>query len=118
MLLELVKAFVIGGLICVLGQLLLDGLRLTPAHTMCFMVVGGAVLAAFGLYQPLVDFAGAGATTPISSFGNALVKAASEGAREGGFWGIFMNLYQTTSAGIGAALVFGFVASMIFRPKG
>ena len=117
-LIMLLKVFVVGGLICVVGQLLMDKLKLTPAHTMCVLVVSGAVLSAFGLYQPLVEFAGAGASTPISSFGNSLTIAATEGAAEGGFWGILGNLYTGTSAGIGAAVVFGFIAALFFKPKG
>lgn len=111
-------AYVVGGLICVVGQLLMDVFRLTPGHTMTILVVAGAVLAGFGLYQPLVDFAGAGATIPITSFGNALVHGALQEAERFGLIGILTGIFEVTSAGISAAIVFGFLAALLFRPKG
>ncbi|MCL2678155.1 MAG: stage V sporulation protein AE [Clostridiales bacterium] len=113
-----VKAFAVGGLICVIGQILIDVFKLTPAHTLCSLVVAGALLSAFNIYPILVDFAGAGATTPISSFGNSLLTGACEGARENGFWGLFSGLYKSASSGIAAAVVFAFAAAVFFRPKG
>jgi stage V sporulation protein AE len=113
-----VWAFVIGGAICVIGQLLTDTLKITPAHTTCTLVVIGAILAGFGLYDPLVKFAGAGASIPISSFGNILVKGALMDAQETGFIGVFTGVFKVASAGISAAIVFGFIAAIIFKSKG
>lgn len=111
-------AFVVGGLICVIGQLLMDVGKFTPAHTMSILVVSGAILDGFGLYEPLIDFAGAGATVPITSFGNALVHGALAEAQKTGIVGILTGIFEVTSAGISAAIIFGFLASLIFRPKG
>ena len=111
-------AFVVGGLICVIGQLLFDVAKLTPAHTMSTLVVFGAVLDGFGLYEPLLDFAGAGASVPITSFGNALVHGAMAEAESHGIVGIITGIFEVTSAGISAAIIFGFLGSLVFRPKG
>ncbi len=115
---KFILAFVIGGLICVIGQILMDGFKLTPAHTMCTLVVAGAVLGGLGLYDPLVKFAGAGASVPISSFGNQLVKGALQEAETTGFIGVLTGIFEVTSAGVSAAIIFGFLAALIFRPKG
>ncbi|HOV79069.1 MAG TPA: stage V sporulation protein AE [Bacillota bacterium] len=111
-------AFVVGGLICVVGQLLMDVGRFTPAHTMSILVVSGAVLGGLGLYDPLIDFAGAGATVPITSFGNALVRGAMAEAEQVGMIGILTGIFEITSAGISAAIIFGFLASLLFKPRG
>jgi len=111
-------AFVVGGLICVLGQLFMDVGKLTPAHTMSALVVLGAVLDGFGLYEPLIDFAGAGATVPITSFGNALVHGALAEAERTGIIGILTGIFEVTSAGISAAIIFSFMAALLFKPKG
>lgn len=111
-------AFLIGGAICVIGQLLMDVGKLTPAHTMVILVVSGAILSGFNLYDPLIKFAGAGASVPISSFGNQLVKGAIQEANEVGIIGILTGIFEITSAGISAAIIFGFIASLVFRPKG
>jgi stage V sporulation protein AE len=111
-------AFVVGGLICVIGQLLFDVAKLTPAHTMSTLVVIGAVMDGLGLYEPLVDFAGAGATVPITSFGNALVHGAMSEAHRHGLVGIITGIFEVTSAGISAAIIFGFLASLVFRARG
>jgi stage V sporulation protein AE len=111
-------AFVVGGLICVIGQLMFDVLKLTPAHTMSTLVVSGAILDGLGLYEPLIDFAGAGATVPITSFGNALVHGAMAEADKYGIVGIITGIFEVTSAGISSAIIFGFFASLIFKPKG
>lgn len=113
-----VTAFVVGGLICVIGQILMDVAKLTPAHTMSTLVVSGAVLQGFGLYERLVDFAGAGATVPITSFGNALVQGALAEANNYGIIGIITGIFEVTSAGISAAIIFSFMAALIFKPKG
>lgn len=111
-------AFVIGGTICVIGQLLMDGFKLTPAHTMSTLVVIGSILGGLGLYDPLVKFAGAGASVPISSFGNQLVKGALKEAEQTGIIGVLTGIFEVTSAGISAAIIFGFLAALVFRPKG
>ncbi|GEB34352.1 MULTISPECIES: stage V sporulation protein AE [Brevibacillus] len=111
-------AFLVGGIICVIGQFLMDVVKLTPAHTMSSLVVAGAVLDGFGLYEPLVQFAGAGATVPITSFGNALVHGAMAEAEQHGVIGVVTGIFEVTSAGISAAIVFGFLMALIFRPKG
>jgi stage V sporulation protein AE len=115
---KFVWAFIIGGIICVIGQLLMDGLKLTPAHTMVILVVSGAILGGFGLYDPLVKFAGAGASVPISSFGNQLVKGALQEAEKTGIIGVLTGIFKITSAGISAAIIFGFMSALLFKPKG
>ncbi|OIJ15911.1 stage V sporulation protein AE [Anaerobacillus arseniciselenatis] len=111
-------AFVVGGIICVIGQVLMDVMKLTPAHTMSALVVSGAVLDGVGLYEPLIDFAGAGATIPITSFGNALVHGAMAEAERHGIVGVITGIFEVTSAGISAAIIFGFIAALVFKPKG
>jgi len=111
-------AFVVGGLICVIGQLLLDVAKLTPGHTLSLLVVVGAVLQGFGLYEKLVDFAGAGATIPITSFGNSLVQGALQEAEQHGLVGVLTGMFEVTSSGISAAIIFGFLGALIFKPKG
>lgn len=111
-------AFLVGGTICLIGQFLMDVVKLTPAHTMSSLVVTGAVLDGLGLYEPLVNFAGAGATVPITSFGNALVHGAMAEAKQHGVIGIITGIFEVTSAGISAAIVFGFITAVLFRPKG
>ncbi len=115
---KFIWAFIIGGAICVIGQLLMDGFKLTPAHTMCALVVAGAILGGLGLYDPLVKFAGAGASVPISSFGNSLVKGALQEAQRDGIIGVITGIFEITSAGISSAIIFGFLAALLFRPKG
>jgi stage V sporulation protein AE len=111
-------AFVVGGGICVIGQLLFDVAKLTPAHTMASLVVDGAVLDAIGWYDPLIDFAGAGATVPITSFGNALVHGALTELQKDGWIGVITGIFTITSAGVSAAIVFSFLAALVVRPKG
>ncbi|MBF7084584.1 stage V sporulation protein AE [Desulfallas sp. Bu1-1] len=111
-------AFLVGGLICVTGQLLMDVAKLTPAHTMSVLVVSGAILAGLGLYEPLIDFAGSGATVPITSFGNALVHGAMAEAERTGLVGILTGIFEVTSAGISAAIIFGFLAALLVKSKG
>jgi stage V sporulation protein AE len=115
---DFVWAFVIGGLICVIGQLLLDLFKLTPAHVVVSFVVAGAFLDAFGLYDKLIAFAGAGATVPITSFGHSLLHGAMQEANEHGYIGLAMGVFKLTSAGITSALLFGFLVALIFKPKG
>lgn len=111
-------AFLVGGAICFFGQFLMDVVRLTPAHTVATLVVLGAVIGGFDLYQPLIDFAGAGATVPITSFGNALVQGAIVEGRTHGVIGVLTGIFEVTSAGISSAIVFGFLAAVFFRAKG
>ncbi|QAV26110.1 stage V sporulation protein AE [Neobacillus thermocopriae] len=111
-------AFVVGGLICVIGQVMFDVFKLTPAHTLSALVVAGAILDGFGLYEPLIDFAGAGATIPITSFGNALVHGAMQEAEKHGIVGVLTGMFEVTSSGISAAIVFGFIGALLFKPKG
>lgn len=111
-------AFVVGGLICVVGQLLMDVGKLTPGHTLSLLVVAGAILEGLDLYEPLVDFAGAGATVPIMNFGNTLVHGAMQEAEKHGLVGVLTGMFEVTSAGISAAIVFGFIGALLFKPKG
>lgn len=115
---KFIWAFIVGGGICVIGQIMMDVFKLTPAHTMTTLVVSGAILGGLGLYEPLIKFAGAGASVPISSFGNALVKGAMMEAERNGLIGVLTGIFEVTSAGISSAVIFGFLASLIFRPKG
>ncbi len=115
---QFIWAFIIGGGICVIGQILMDVGKLTPAHTMITLVVTGSILGGLGLYEPLIKFAGAGATVPISSFGNSLVKGALQEAERFGLVGVLTGIFEVTSAGISAAIIFGFLASLLFKPKG
>jgi stage V sporulation protein AE len=100
------------------GQLLMDGVKLTPAHAMSTLVVIGAIIDGFGWYEPLIKFAGAGATVPITSFGNALVHGALAELQRDGWIGILTGIFEVTSAGISAAIVFSFLAALVFKPKG
>ncbi len=115
---EYLLAFVVGGAICVIGQILLDVFKLTPAHVMSSFVVSGAILDGFGIYDKLIEFAGAGATVPITSFGHSLLHGAMEQAKEHGFIGIGIGIFELTSAGISAAILFAFIMALIFKPKG
>lgn len=111
-------AFVIGGAICVIGQIMMDVFKLTPAHTTAIMVSVGAILGALGLYDPMIKFAGAGASTPISSFGNSLFQGAMAEYQRSGLIGVITGIFEITSAGISSAIIFAFIASLIFKPKG
>lgn len=111
-------AFLVGGAICVIGQLMFDVLKLTPAHTMATLVVIGAIVDGFDLYEPLIQFAGAGASVPITSFGNALVHGALTELHKSGWIGVISGIFKVTSAGISAAIIFSFLAALVVRPKG
>lgn len=115
MIVACIIAFIIGGAISVIGQLMMDVAKLTPAHTLSTLVVAGSILDGFGLYEPLIDFAGAGATVPITSFGNALTHGAIVEAEKHGVIGVLTGMFEVTSSGISAAIIFGFLASFIFR---
>ncbi|MFB4166192.1 stage V sporulation protein AE [Alteribacillus sp. JSM 102045] len=111
-------AFVVGGLICVIGQIMFDVFKLTPAHTLVTFVVAGAILDGLGLYEPLIAFAGAGASVPISSFGNSLVHGAMAEAEQHGLVGVVTGMFEVTSSGISAAIIFGMIGALLFKPKG
>lgn len=111
-------AFLVGGAICVLGQIMFDLFKLTPAHTMSTLVVLGAITDGLGLYEPLIEFAGAGATVPITSFGNALVHGALAELKRDGWIGVVTGIFEVTSAGISAGIIFSFLAALVFKPKG
>ena len=112
----LLKAFVVGGLICCVGQALLMHTQLTSARILVLFVVAGVLLTGLGLYKPLVDFAGAGATVPLTGFGYSLAMGAIEGVNRYGFWGAFAGGVTRTAAGISAAVLFGLLNALIFKP--
>lgn len=113
--LEYFWAFVIGGLICVIGQVLIDLTKLTPARILTSYVVAGVILGAVGLYKPLVDFAGGGATVPLTGFGYLLSKGVREAVDERGLVGIFTGGFTNAAAGVAAAIFFGLLAALIFK---
>ena len=114
---EYLKAFVVGGLLCLIGQIFIDKTKLTPARILVSYVVVGVILGAIGVYQPLVDFAGAGATVPLTGFGNTLAKGVREAIAEDGFLGIFTGGLKATAGGITAAILAGLLASILFKAK-
>lgn len=115
-LINCIKAFVVGGAICLVGQILIDYTKLTPARILTLFVVSGVVLSALGIYAPLVEFAGAGATVPLTGFGHLLAEGVKEAVKEFGFIGIFSGGIAAAGAGIGAAVVFGYLMALIFKP--
>ncbi|MGN1191297.1 MAG: stage V sporulation protein AE [Dorea sp.] len=114
---DYINAFWVGGLICALSQILLDRTKLMPGRVMVLLVCSGAVLGAFQIYQPFQDFAGAGASVPLLGFGNLLWKGVKEAVDTEGFIGIFMGGFKASAVGISAALIFAYLASLIFEPK-
>lgn len=110
-------AFLIGGAICAVGQVLISLTRLTPARVLVLFVTAGVILTGLGVYGPLVELAGAGATVPLTGFGYLLGKGAIEGARESGLFGALTGGIKATAAGLAAAIVFGYLFALIFRPK-
>lgn len=114
---DYLKAFVVGGIICVLTQILMEKTRLMPGRIMVILVTTGAVLGAVGLYEPLVQFAGAGASVPLTGFGNVLWKGMKMAVDNSGFLGLFKCGFTACAVGVSAALVFGYIASWIFEPK-
>lgn len=117
MMTELLKAFLVGGIICGVGQILIDYTKLTPARILTGFVVSGVILSAFGLYKPLAEFAGAGATVPLTGFGHLLAEGVRKAVDRDGFLGIFTGGLTASSAGITAALIAGLWASLMFKPK-
>lgn len=114
---EYLKAFLIGGALCLVGQILIDKTGLTPARILVSYVVAGVILGAAGLYGPFAEFAGAGATVPLTGFGNLLAKGVRDAVDEKGFLGIFTGGLKATAGGITAAIFAGLLASFLFRPK-
>ena len=114
-LLEYLKAFLVGGILCVIGQLLIDITKLTPARILVSFVVAGVILGALDIYEPVIDLAGAGATVPLTGFGNMLAKGMREAIDKDGFIGIFTGGFSACAAGVCAAIVFGFLVSIIFK---
>jgi stage V sporulation protein AE len=110
-------AFLVGGLICVLVQILMDNTKLLPGRIMVILVCCGALLGALGWYEPFVEWAGAGATVPLLGFGNTLFKGVKEAVDKEGFIGIFKGGFTASSVGISTALIFGYLASLVFKPK-
>ena len=117
MLLDCIKAFVVGGLICVIGQILIDKTKLTPARILVSFVVLGVILTAIGVYKPLVEFAGAGATVPLTGFGYTLAEGVRKAVNEHGIIGALTGGLTATAGGITAAVIFGLIASLISKPK-
>lgn len=113
----LLKAFIVGGIICIIGQILIDKTKLTPAKILVVFVTAGVLLGSIGIYQKLVDFAGAGATVPLTGFGNALAKGSIEEIQKSGFIGAFIGGTKATAGGISAAIFFGYLAALISKPK-
>jgi len=114
---DYLKAFVIGGILCVIGQILIDKTKLTPARILVGYVVAGVILNAVGIYEPMVEYAGAGATVPLTGFGNSLAKGVKEAIDQQGFLGIFTGGLKATAGGIAAAIIAGLIMSLIFKPK-
>ena len=114
---DYLKAFVIGGLFCLIGQILIDKTTLTPARILVGYVVAGVILGAVGLYQPLIDFAGAGASVPLTGFGATLAKGVTEAVNEKGPLGLLTGGLKATAGGITAAIFFGLLAGILFKPK-
>ena len=114
---DYIKAFLVGGALCVIAQLLIDYTKLTPAKILVTYVVLGVILGGLGIYQPLVDFAGAGASVPLLGFGNTLAKGVREAVQQDGFLGIVTGGLKATAGGITVAIVAGLLASLIFKPK-
>ena len=114
---DFIKAFIVGGALCVAGQILIDKTKLTPARILVSYVVIGVILGALGIYKPFAEFAGAGATVPLTGFGYTLAKGVKEAIDKDGVGGILTGGLKATAGGISAAIVFGLVVSLIFKPK-
>ena len=114
---EYLKAFLVGGILCVIGQILIDKTKLTPARILVGYVVGGVILGAVGIYEPFAELAGAGATVPLSGFGNLLAKGVRDAVDKDGFLGVFTGGLQAAAGGITAAIFAGLLAAIIFKAK-
>ncbi len=115
--LQLLRCFITGGTICIIGQILLDKTKLTSARILVIFVTTGAILGGLGIYQYLIDFAGAGATVPLTGFGANLAKGAIESVKEIGLLGAFIGGVKASAGGIAAAIFFGYIASLLAKPK-
>lgn len=113
----MLSCFVVGGILCVIGQILIDKTKLTPARILVMYVTIGAILGGLGIYQYLIDFAGCGATVPLTGFGANLAKGAIEGAKDQGLLGAFIGGVKASAGGIAAAVFFGYIASLVAKPK-
>lgn len=114
---DYIKAFIIGGMICAVTQILMEKTKLLPGRIMVILVTSGIVLGAMGVYEPLVKFAGAGAGVPLTGFGNTLWKGMKMAVDNSGFLGLFKGGFQSCAVGVSAALIFGYIASCVFEPK-
>ena len=114
---DYIKAFLVGGILCVIGQIFIDKTKLTPARILVSYVVIGVILGALGVYKPIVEFAGAGASVPLTGFGYALSKGVKEAVQQEGFLGIFTGGLKACAGGITIAVFFGLLTSLIFKPK-
>lgn len=114
---DYLKAFLVGGVICVIGQLLMDLTKLTPARVLVIFVTVGAILQGIGIYQAIVDFGAAGATTPLTGFGYSLAKGAMKEVKEAGILGAFTGGLKASAGGIAGAIFFGYIMALIFSPK-
>ncbi len=114
---DYLKAFLVGGTLCLIGQILIDKTKLTPARILVSYVVIGVFLGAVGIYEPLTEFAGAGATVPLTGFGNNLAKGVREAVSEDGFLGIFTGGLKSSAGGITAAVLAGLIASLVFKAR-
>ncbi len=113
---EFIYAFLVGGLICAIGQLLIDYTKLTPARILVSYVIAGVILTGIGIYEPIVEFAGAGATVPLTGFGYSLAKGVEEAVAEYGLYGAITGGLTATAAGITAAIISGFIMAVLFKP--
>lgn len=113
---QYIRAFAAGGLLCLIGQVLIDKTKLTPARILTMYVVAGVILGALGIYQPFADWAGAGATVPLTGFGNNLAKGVKKAVEEKGLLGAFTGGFTSAAGGISAAVFFGYVVSLLFKP--
>jgi len=114
---EYIKAFIVGGLICVIAQVTMDKTKFTMPKILVSFVVLGVILSAIGIYQPLIDFAGAGASVPLPGFGHVLARGVMREVDEAGFIGVFTGSFKAMAGGVAAAIVFSYVAAMLFEPK-
>ncbi len=114
---DYLKAFLVGGIICVIGQILMDKTKLTPAHVLVLFVTSGVILTAIGIYEPIVEFGGGGATVPLPGFGYSLAKGVIEAVKTDGILGAFTGGISATAGGVAAATVFGYIMAVIFDPK-
>lgn len=114
---DYIKAFAVGGIVCMLAQILMDKTRMMPGRVMVTLVVSGAVLGFLGIYEPFSQWAGAGATVPLLGFGNTLWKGVKEGLQTDGFLGLFKGGLTASAVGISGALIFGYLGAVVFKPK-